>query len=236
MVRSSRFSGTMQAAWGIWRERDGEHLLGRRHLEIERQTGGLLDPLEVAVADMAPVLAQMRGDPVAADRGDDLRRAHRVGVIAAARVADGGDVIDVDAQPQRRRLRQHRRVRIGAGRLVQTLRLPGLVIGIAASSSGSSSSAKVGKLIVEQGEEGDPEIERIVRTIDQRDLGDHLAAFARHGGDRLAARQAGGDDILHHQHLLARLDPEAAAQVERRPRAARERPRPSRGSARPHGR
>ncbi len=81
---------------------DLEHLVGRRHFEVQRQVGRGLDAREVVVADMAPVLAQMRGDPVAADRGDDLRRAHRVGMLAAARIADRRDMVDVDAEAQTR--------------------------------------------------------------------------------------------------------------------------------------
>ena len=43
VVRSSRFSGTMQAACGLVAQRDLDHLVGRRHLEVERQVGRLLD-------------------------------------------------------------------------------------------------------------------------------------------------------------------------------------------------
>ena len=53
---------------------------------------------QVVVADVPAVLAQVRGDAVAADAGDDLGRAHRIGMVAAARVADRRDVIDVDAR------------------------------------------------------------------------------------------------------------------------------------------
>ncbi len=81
-------------------EGDGEHFLGRRHFEVERQAGRLLDALQVAVADVAPVLAQMRGDAVAAARRDDFGGAHRVRVVAAARVPDRGDVVDVDAEAE----------------------------------------------------------------------------------------------------------------------------------------
>ena len=114
-------------------QRDRQHLVGRRHLQVERQAGRGLDARQIRVADMAAVLAQMRGDAVAADRGDDLRRAHRIGMIAAARVADGGDMIDVDAQPQAatgRRRHGH-----------AAARLPGFTAGIAASAAGTSSGA-----------------------------------------------------------------------------------------------
>ena len=82
-------------------ERDGEHFLGRRHFEIERLVDLGLQPRDVVVADMAAVLAQMRGDAVGAGRDRELGRAHRIGMAPAARVADGGDVVDIDAEAKR---------------------------------------------------------------------------------------------------------------------------------------
>ena len=81
-------------------ERDLQHLLGRRHFEVERQAGGSLDAGEIVIADMAAVFAQVRRHPVAAGACDHFGGAHRIGMIAAARVADGGDVIDVDAEAE----------------------------------------------------------------------------------------------------------------------------------------
>ncbi len=46
-------------------ERDGDHLVGRRHFEIERLVDFRLQPRDVVVADVAAVFAQMRGDAVA---------------------------------------------------------------------------------------------------------------------------------------------------------------------------
>ncbi len=83
-------------------EGDIQHFLRRRHLEIERQAGGSLDAGDVIVADMAAIFAKVRGDAVAARACDDFRGAHRIGVIAAARVADRGDVVDVDAEAELR--------------------------------------------------------------------------------------------------------------------------------------
>ena len=79
-------------------ERDGEHLFGRRHFEIERLVDLGFQPRDIVVADMAAVLAQMRGDAVGAGSDRELGRAHRIGMAPAARIADGGDVIDVDAE------------------------------------------------------------------------------------------------------------------------------------------
>ena len=59
-----------------------------------------LEPRDVGVADVAAVLAQMRGDAVGTGRDGELRRPHRIGIAPAARVAHGRDVIDVDAEAQ----------------------------------------------------------------------------------------------------------------------------------------
>ena len=77
--------------------RDVGHLRRRRHFEIERLVDLGLEPRDVVVADVAAILAQMRGDAVGAGMNGELRRADRIGMPPAAGVADGGDVIDVDA-------------------------------------------------------------------------------------------------------------------------------------------
>ena len=79
-------------------ERDRDHLVGRRHLEIERFSNLGLEARDVVVADMAAVLAQMRGDAVGAGLDRELGGAHRIGMAPAARIADGGDVVDIDAE------------------------------------------------------------------------------------------------------------------------------------------
>ncbi len=81
-------------------ERDRQHLLGRRHLQVERQRDLGPQAGDVGIGDVAAILAQMRGDAVGAGGGGDLGGAQRIGMAAAPRVADGGDMIDVDAQPQ----------------------------------------------------------------------------------------------------------------------------------------
>jgi hypothetical protein len=70
---------------------------------------------------MPPVFAQMRRNAVAADLCDNLRRAHRIGMVAAARVPDRRDMVDIDAEAE------------VAGH-VQAFRLPGLTASVAASS------------------------------------------------------------------------------------------------------
>ncbi len=90
----------MHAACGPVGERDPQHLLGRRHLQVQRQVDLAHQPVDVAVGDVTPVLAQVGGDPVGADRGRGLRRPQRIGMLAAARIPDGRDMVDVDAKAQ----------------------------------------------------------------------------------------------------------------------------------------
>ena len=81
-------------------ERDLDHLARRRHLEIERLGQLRLQPRDIVVADVAAILAQMRRDAVGAGRDREQRGLHRIGMAPAARVADGRDVIDVDAEAE----------------------------------------------------------------------------------------------------------------------------------------
>ena len=99
-MRSSRRSGTRQHACGH-AQRDRQHLVGRRHLEVQRPRQFRLQPRDVAVGDVPAVLAQMRGDAVGARLHRQMRGAHRIGMPPAARVADGGDMVDVDAEAQK---------------------------------------------------------------------------------------------------------------------------------------
>ena len=83
-------------------ECDRDHLVGRRHFEIQRLANGSLQPLHVVVADVAAIFAQMRGDPVGAGGNGEQGRAQRIWHAAAARIAQGRDMIDIDAEAQRR--------------------------------------------------------------------------------------------------------------------------------------
>jgi hypothetical protein len=83
-------------------QRDRRHLVGRRHLEIERLCETLHQARHVVVPDMAAVLAQMRRDAVGARRYRDLGRAQRIGMPPAARVAQGRHMVDVDPKAQLR--------------------------------------------------------------------------------------------------------------------------------------
>ncbi len=45
-------------------QRDGEHFLGRGHFQVQRHGQFRRQPGDIAVGDMPPILAQMRGDAV----------------------------------------------------------------------------------------------------------------------------------------------------------------------------
>src|SRR5262245_64979558 len=77
---------------------DRQHFPGRGHFQIQRFVDLRFQTGNVVVADVAPVLAQMSRDAVAARRYRHLRRAYRIRVAAAAGVADRGDVVDIDAK------------------------------------------------------------------------------------------------------------------------------------------
>ena len=79
-------------------QRDGLHFHGCRHFEVQGQAQHRHQAVDVAVRDMAAILAQMGGDAIGAGLFRQLRGTHRVGPRRAARVANGGHVIDIDAK------------------------------------------------------------------------------------------------------------------------------------------
>ena len=81
-------------------ERDRQHLLGRRHLQVERDFEPRHQRVDILVGDVAPVLAQMGGDAVGAGLGGGEGGADRIGMSAAARVPDRRDMVDIDAEAE----------------------------------------------------------------------------------------------------------------------------------------
>jgi hypothetical protein len=75
-----------------------QHFIGRCHFEIEWQGNLHHQPLNVGVADMPTVLAQVCGNAVGPGLGGDFSGPERIGMIATASIADGCDVIDVHAE------------------------------------------------------------------------------------------------------------------------------------------
>ena len=120
---------------GAMGEGDAEHLLGRRHFEVQRNLQPGHQRVDVGIGDVPAILAQMGGDAV----GAGLRRgeggADRIGMRAAARVPDGRDMVDIDAETQGSGHAPSTRLGTGA------LRLPGFSAGKAASSSGRSEAS-----------------------------------------------------------------------------------------------
>ena len=81
-------------------QRDTEHLLGGRHLEIQRLVDLRFQARNIIVTNVAAIFPQVRGNAVAACGNCKLCRAHRVGMTPAAGIADGSHMIDIDAQTE----------------------------------------------------------------------------------------------------------------------------------------
>src|SRR5437764_68959 len=79
-------------------EREGDDRVGHRHLEVQLDAEPSAQFLDVALLDMAPVLAQVHGDAVGARRLGHQRRLDGVRVVDPARLPEGGDVVDIAAE------------------------------------------------------------------------------------------------------------------------------------------
>src|SRR5262249_18777883 len=77
--------------------RDAEHLLGDGHLEIHVRLQETLQDPHVPVLDMAAILPQMQSDAVRPRQPPSPGALDGIGRTPAPRLADRGDVIDVDA-------------------------------------------------------------------------------------------------------------------------------------------
>ena len=80
---------------------DGDHLVARRHLEVQLAAHRSAQALEVAVLDVPPVAAQVNGDAGGTGGLGDRGRLDRIRIVAAPRLAQGGDMVDVDRELQR---------------------------------------------------------------------------------------------------------------------------------------
>ena len=98
MVTSSRPSGTSIAISGLSPQAMRDHLFGRGHFEIELDLHQRAQPAHVLVLDVPAVLAQVHGDAVGAAQVRFRGRPDRVRLVRAARLAQRGDVVDVDAE------------------------------------------------------------------------------------------------------------------------------------------
>lgn len=77
---------------------DPDHLLGRRHLQIEPPSDRLTKAAHIEVLDVTTVLAQVNRDSIGAAQLGLDRRRHGIGLPCPARLPDGRDMIDIDAQ------------------------------------------------------------------------------------------------------------------------------------------
>jgi hypothetical protein len=94
---------------------DRDHLVGRRHLEVELDVGQLAQPAHVLVLDVPTVLAQVDGDAVGAAEVRLDRRPHRIRFVGPPRLPDGGHVVDVDAELDHRLASSRKIVRLCSG-------------------------------------------------------------------------------------------------------------------------
>ena len=99
-MRSSRRSGTRHAACGCVFSAMATISAVAAISRLSGLAMRVLQPRDIVVADVAAVFAQMRGDAVGACCDRDFRRAHRIGMPSAARIAQRRDVIDIDAKAQ----------------------------------------------------------------------------------------------------------------------------------------
>ena len=79
-------------------QRDRQHFVGRRHFQIERQRQFIHQARDIGIGNMPAIFAEVCGNAVRAGGFGLLGGFHRVRVDAAARIADGGHVVDVDAK------------------------------------------------------------------------------------------------------------------------------------------
>ncbi len=86
---------------GASRKGDAEHLLRRRHFEVEGERDLILEADEIVFADVAAILAQVGGDAVGARSFREMGGADGIGKVAAPGIPDGRDMVDVDAEAKR---------------------------------------------------------------------------------------------------------------------------------------
>ncbi len=79
---------------------EGQHVRAGRQLEIEH-ADRRREALDVRILDVATVLPQVHGDAVRAGGLGEPRGLERVGLVGAAGLPDGRDVVDVDVEPLR---------------------------------------------------------------------------------------------------------------------------------------
>jgi hypothetical protein len=74
------------------------HFGRRRHFEIQRHEKLPLEALHVEIADMPPILPQMRRDTVGSGEDGEMGGPDRIRIRATARIPHGSHVVDVHAE------------------------------------------------------------------------------------------------------------------------------------------
>ena len=77
---------------------DADHLVSRRHFQVELDLRRFLEPADVGILDVPAILAQMHGDAIGAAQMRLDGAPDGIGFVSAPGLADGGDVVDVDAE------------------------------------------------------------------------------------------------------------------------------------------
>jgi hypothetical protein len=90
--------GHQHGHFGFQRAGDADHFVGGGHFQVELDVGEFAQALHVAILDVAAVFAQMHGDAIGAAEVGFNGGPDRVGFVALAGFAHGGDVVDVDAE------------------------------------------------------------------------------------------------------------------------------------------
>ncbi|MNP63469.1 hypothetical protein D3C76_1588720 [compost metagenome] len=76
---------------------DRQHLFGDGHLQIHAGVQGLTQDTNVTIGDMTAIFAQMHGNAIGPRLLGDECRLNRIRICRTARVAQGSNVVDVDA-------------------------------------------------------------------------------------------------------------------------------------------
>ena len=77
---------------------DRQHLRFAGHFQVELDGNGLAEDPQIALLDVAAVLAEMDGDAVGPAQFGQCGRPDRVGLESPPRLADRRHVVDVDAK------------------------------------------------------------------------------------------------------------------------------------------
>ena len=81
-------------------QRDLLHFLGRGHFKVKRLAQRGHQPIDIRIGNMPTILTQMRGDPVCTCLFRDFSCANWIGIGAAARITNRGNVINIDTKAQ----------------------------------------------------------------------------------------------------------------------------------------